>query len=201
MRKPKLKSSKKLVVGVTGSFGSGKSTVVKSFASLGAKIIDADLIAHKLLQKKQVRGKILAAFVGLKRQRRFNNRELAKFAFKNTKAVAKLNRILHPEILKGIKKRVGCFRRGMLVIDAPLLIETGLHKRVDAVVVVKAPLRLQFLRLKKRQGLTENEVRQRLRWQMPLKNKLRMADFVIDNSGSIQKTKKQVEKIVKKWSI
>ncbi|MCM8797400.1 MAG: dephospho-CoA kinase [Candidatus Omnitrophica bacterium] len=199
MKKPRI--NKKVVLGVTGVFGSGKSTVAGIFRSYGDKVIDADKIAHQLIRPT---GKIYKKIVGyfgpriLGRGRQIDKTKLAELVFNNRDSLAKLNAIMHPQIIRIIRERIKKVKRGIVVVDAPLLLETGLGDSVDKVIVVKAEKNECVKRIKKRSGLTTSQILRRFGPQMPLRRKLRLADFIIDNNGSMQKAKKQVIEIRRK---
>jgi dephospho-CoA kinase len=191
------------VVGITGSFGTGKTTVAKLFKQLGAKIIDADSIAHGLIKVNTPTYKSLIRSFGkgiLKdNSRDIERKKLAKIVFANKKLLNKLNRILHPAIIKKIKDKVKLINKRnkpkVVIIDAPLLIEAGLLRLVDKLIVVAASRGVQVLRLKKRAGISKKEIEARINSQIPMREKIKSADFVIDNNGSLTYTKKQVREV------
>jgi dephospho-CoA kinase len=192
---------KRTVLGVTGSFGSGKSTVARHFVARGGEIIDADKIARRLLKPgSQVSGKILAAFGRgiLGSGGRIDRAKLAGIVFSKRSALKKLNTITHPQIIRQISLAIKKSRAGLIVLDAPLLLEAGLRGSVDTLVVVKVSRAKQIERLKARGFLNKEEILKRIKIQLPLSRKLGSADFVIDNNGSKGETKKQVEKIRQK---
>jgi len=170
-----------MIIGLTGSFGTGKTTVAKIFKRKGAKVIDADKIVHQFISPSK-------------------RKELAKIVFKKKKYLELLCKVLHPLVIKKIKKEIKRLnpKRNIIVIDAPLLIETGLHRIVDYLLVVKAKRKTQIERITKRMGLSKKDILRRIRFQMPLKRKIAMADFVIDNDGSLQDTKRQIDSIWEK---
>jgi len=194
---------KKLILGVTGTFGSGKSTVARILArTLGAKIIDADRIAHRLIRPGgKVYKRIVAVFAQdiLGKNKIINRKLLAKKVFSRKALVAKLNKITHPALIKEIKKQIRQAAPGeIIIIDAPLLIEAGLGSWVDKIIVIKISSRQQQRRLNKKLSLNKAELLKRLKFQMSFKNKVRLADFVIDNNGTIKATKKQIQELRRK---
>jgi dephospho-CoA kinase len=192
------KNKHRIVVGVTGSFGSGKTTVAKLLKGFGAEVIDADALAHEVIAAASpAYKKILSVFGNnvLNARKEIDRRRLSDFAFSKKRLLAALNRIVHPEVINRIRRHIRDSSASVVVVDAPLLIESGLYKDVDIVVVVKAKRGLQISRLKKRALVTRHQFAQRLRFQAPLRSKLRYADFIIDNSGTIRQTKQQVESL------
>lgn len=194
------RKNKNIVIGVTGSFGSGKSTVARLLAKGSAKIIDADKLAHKLsLPGKPVFKKIVRVFGRgvIDGRGKLSRRKLAALVFADKSKVVKLNMMVHPEVIRRIKEEIKKSRRPV-VLDAPLLIEAGMHKAVNKMVVVSINKKEQVRRLIKKYGFSRRHILQRLKFQIPLKRKARLADFIIDNSGSITETRKQVELIRRK---
>ncbi|MDD2752536.1 MAG: dephospho-CoA kinase [Candidatus Omnitrophica bacterium] len=192
------KISKKLVIGITGSFGSGKSTVARYFLPYGFQVIDADKVAHSLLKAgtqtyKQVR-RIFSQDVLIK-GKQLNRKKIGEIVFKNKRLRHKLNQVIHPQVIRIIKNKIKASRAKAIILDVPLLIESGMQKSVDKVVVVKIKPREQIKRLEKKFSFCEADIVCRIKAQMPLSDKVRMADFVIDNSGSLKETRKQVGKL------
>ncbi|MFH1678160.1 MAG: dephospho-CoA kinase [Candidatus Omnitrophota bacterium] len=188
-----------MIVGITGNFGAGKTTVANMFRDLGAKLIDADKIAHRLMRNQEEAYKQIIVSFGKEvlsgGRHCIDRKKLAAVVFKDAKALKRLNRIMHPGILSIIKNKIKeASDNKFLVIEAALLIESGLLSWVDKLIVVKSDPKIQMKRLGKN-GLTLKEIKQRLRVQMPQGEKIRHADFVIDNSGVREKTKKQVIEI------
>lgn len=188
-------------LGVTGSFGSGKSTVAAMLARHGAAVVDADQIVHRLLS---LNGKCVKAVVrsfgkDILKSGRIDRKALAQKVFADSRHRRALERIIHPQVIREIHGRLKGFQRSkrhtVVVLDVPLLFEAGLDRLVDAVVVVKASPPIQERRLRKRIAMTHQEFLKRLKAQMPLSKKIAQADFVVDNSGSLKETRRQVKKI------
>lgn len=187
----------RIIIGLTGSFGSGKTTVAKIFKSLGAKIIDADRIAHNFIKPgTNVYRRIVDTFSKdiLGKNKTIDRNKLAKIVFDNKTWLKKLNNIIQPQVIRLIKKETKILPKEFLVLDAPLLIEAGLMKMVDKLIVVKIGRKKQIERLLNKTSLSINDILKRIKTQMPLSEKIRIADFVIDNSGTISQTKKQVKR-------
>ena len=187
------------IVGLTGGFGSGKSFVASLFKRLGAKVVDADKLGHKALKKGSAAYKRVVAAFGedvLFPDLSINRKALAGIVFANRKKLAKLNRIVHPGIIRDVVKRIeSCAKSEVLIVDAPLICETNITGLMNVLIVVKASKRNQIERCSKKLGMKEKDVRRRIVAQMPLNRKIRMADYVVDNNGTKEDAKKQVRKI------
>ncbi|MCX5715650.1 MAG: dephospho-CoA kinase [Candidatus Omnitrophica bacterium] len=190
------------IVGLTGSFGTGKSTVAAMFKGLGAAVLDADKIAHKALDKKYPTYEKIVKVFGrgiLKKGGAIDRGKLGKIVFKDKKLLGRLCGIIHPFVIKYMKDEAGRIGRlypsKTIVLDAPLLIEANLLNIVDKVVVVKTAKAAQIERCRKKTGLTAKEIRRRIDCQMPIGRKIRFSDFVINNNGTKQETKREVKKV------
>ncbi|MFH1790534.1 MAG: dephospho-CoA kinase [Candidatus Omnitrophota bacterium] len=172
------------IVGVTGSMGSGKTSVSREFSRLGALVVDADRIARGLLNEPRVKNEIAAVFGGeLIRRGRVDRKALARIVFSEGKNLRRLNAIIHPGIIERIRKRVKGAGKRVVIVDAPLLIESGFWQEVDAVVLVACRAGIQLDRLAGR-GYSPDEAKRRIKTQMPARDKRRRADFMIANNGS-----------------
>ncbi|MCM8790759.1 MAG: dephospho-CoA kinase [Candidatus Omnitrophica bacterium] len=189
------------VIGLTGSFGTGKTFVASLFKSKGAKVLDADAIAHECITKgTPVFKKIVRAFGKrvLRPRGEIDRKKLAKIVFGNKKALARLNSLVHPEVIQKLRARIRrCGPEDIVVIDAPLLIEAGAKELVDKLIVVTCPKKRQIERCVKKFRIKRQEVMKRIASQIPLKRKIKIADFVIDNGKTKNATKRQVEKLWK----
>ncbi len=188
-----------LAIGLTGSLGTGKSTVAAMFAKRGVKIIDADTVTRDLLApgKKCVK-KVAKVFPGaILTSSTINRSELAKIVFNHPRELQKLTDILYPEALKVVKSQISRYKHeSFVVLDVPLLFESGWDKITGTTIVVKAKRSQQIERAQKRLGITQKEVLRRLKNQMPLKEKCDMADIIIDNSHDLGQTQTQVDAII-----
>jgi len=191
----------KIILGVTGGFGTGKSTVSGLLKSFGAKVIDADQIARRLLDPGTREYKRVVALFGreiLKKDKRIDRAKLGGIVFSDRRLLKRLNDIIHPSVISRIIKEIKASRRTIVVLDAPLLIEAGLKKIVDKLIVVLANRANQISRIQRSTFLKKPEILKRINAQMPLSAKVSLADFVIDNNGAIRDTRKQVKDILRK---
>lgn len=195
-----------LIVGLTGGIVSGKNTVAKMFKDLGAKIVDADELGHKvILPHKPAWEKIIKLFGKdlLKEDLKIDRKKLGRIVFNNQKLLKKLNEITHPEIIKLIRKEISLVKNKtlknrkekILIINAALIYEAKIDNLMDKIIVVYIDKTEQIKRLVKRDNLSAEEALKRIKSQTPLKEKVKMADYVIDNSNSLDKTREQVETI------
>ncbi|MBN2453199.1 MAG: dephospho-CoA kinase [Candidatus Omnitrophica bacterium] len=188
-----------MVIGLTGSFGTGKTFVASVFRSLGAVVIDADRIAHDTIRRGgPAYGRIVSSFGPgvLGRRREIERRKLAARVFGDRRALSRLNRIVHPEVIRIMKSKIRTAPRGaVVVVDAPLLIEADLLNIADKLVVVKCSQKRQIERCSKKFRIRKREVLRRIRAQIPLKKKLKMADFVVPNDSTKARTRREVRKV------
>ncbi|HYV44395.1 MAG TPA: dephospho-CoA kinase [Myxococcaceae bacterium] len=187
-------------IGLTGGIASGKSTVSGILRALGADVIDADSLARDVVEPGTPGlAEVTRRFPGvLGADGRLDRAKLAARIFFDPAERAALNAILHPLIQAEFLRRTGELEaqgRPLVIYDAALLIENGLHRKMDAVVVVDAPEEVQRRRLMERNGLTREEADARLASQMPLREKVPLATWVVDNGGPPEATRAQVERI------
>ena len=187
-----------LVIGVTGNFGTGKTTVCEILAELGAHVISADDLGHRLRQKNTPAYKELVKAFGegiLSEQNEIDRKKLSALAFKDDASESRLNKIMHPLILENVTQQIDELKRKgakIVVIEAALLIEAGWRSLVDKVWVTTAPESIIIERLGNQRGYSEEQVIARLRNQMPAAEKIRYADVVIDTNRSLPELKKLV---------
>lgn len=189
-------------VGLTGGIGSGKSTVSNFLKEKGIPVIDADIISRDILiLYPEVVGNIRKEFgseffddKGL-----LKRRELGNFVFKNPKGKLKLEALTIPYIIKEIFLKIEKYKDEgfkMCIVDAPTLIETGLYKSMDFNILVWVDLNTQIERVVKRDNLNLDDVKNRINVQIPLEDKKKYVNFIIDNRSSIEATMKQVDKVL-----
>ncbi|MHC5039154.1 MAG: dephospho-CoA kinase [Planctomycetota bacterium] len=183
------------IVGILGGVASGKTTVATQFAALGARVVDADAEAHEVLRDPSVRARLVEAYGEgiLGPGGEIEHGRLADAAFGPPRNTERLNRIVHPEVVRRLRAAAG-ERGGVVVFDAALLLEGGLFDACDLVVFVEAGEALREARAKGR-GWEEGEVKRREESQVDLSEKRLRARVVIDNGGSLEETKEQVRRI------
>ncbi len=192
---------KPLNVGLTGNIGSGKSTVARLFTERGAAVIDADALAREATEDPGVLREIAALFgQDLVTDGKLDRARLAAVVFADPKARTKLNTVIHPWVERRREAEVGVLEArlpapAVILHDVPLLFEVGLDAEMAKTIVVDAPLTLRVARAAARSGLSPDEVRARDAAQLPLADKARRADFVIDNSRTPADLEPQVEAV------
>jgi dephospho-CoA kinase len=196
------RQARMLIVGLTGGVASGKTTVSKILREEGAYIIDADLIAKELVQPHTPTWDELVRVFGktiLDRDGSIHRKKLATIVFSNSQEMNFLNRMIHPRIKEEWERRVAEIGQkdpeAIVVIDAALLVELGSHREMDKVIVVTSTERQQIERLKEREGVSEEEARKILSFQMALEEKVKVADFVIHNEGSLEETRRMAKEV------
>ena len=185
-----------MLVGVTGNLGSGKTTVAKIFGRLGAAIIDADRIVHEIYRKdRRVKRRIKSRFgKSVFTKGSINRKKLGARVFGTRAGLNALCKIVYPETTRRIRKKTGSTKKGITVLDAPTLIESGIHNDMDHVIVVNAAKGRRLKRCVSR-GYSKGDFEKRESFQMPIKKKLKYADFVIGNDRSRIYLDKKVKKI------
>lgn len=192
-----------LIIGLTGGIVVGKSTVASMFKDLGAKIVDADKLGHSVILPHRPAWEKITRLFGkgiLQNDLTIDRGKLGKIVFANQTLLKKLNEITHPEIIKLIKKEINLAinktqnQEKVLIIDAALIYEAKMDRLMDKIIIVYINKDEQVKRLIRRNNLSREEALQRIKSQMSMKEKVKMAEYVIDNSNSLDKTKKQVEK-------
>lgn len=187
---------KTITLALTGTFGSGKSSVLSSFRKLGAEAVDCDQIARELTSGKDHRLTLLLAkkfgVEILSPGGGINRKELARQVFSDSKKRKQLESILHPMILDRVASALKASRKAIRVVEIPLLFESKHEKDYDAVIVVKASPSAIQKRLTER-GWSPKEIKRRQASQIPLKLKCEKADFILDNSDSPLKAYQQAK--------
>lgn len=190
------------VIGLTGGIASGKSTILKMFQEKNIPIIDADVVAREVVKKESPVLKCIAKEFGeivLNDDGTLNRRKLGEIVFENKENLKKLNSITHPAIIRNIREKLTELTNegnDYCVIDAALLIESGLVELTDKVILVYANREIQLSRLLERDKLSLLEAKNRIESQSSFEEKKKYADHIIDNSGEIEYTKTQFNKIL-----
>ena len=191
-----------MIIGLTGSIATGKSQSSKIFKQLGCYIIDADKLSRTLTTKDS---KCLKDIVGtfgtdvLNDNGTLNRKELGSIVFNDKQAKVELERIIHPHIIRKTNEIIAKkYNSTDIIVDAPLLFEVGLDRICDKVIVIYAKYHLQLARLMKRDNLLKEEATKRISLQMPIEDKMKLADITIDNSGTIAELKKNIKFIYNK---
>lgn len=191
-----------LVAGLTGGIASGKTLVAEVFKKLGADVIDADLLVHRLQEPDQQAWREIVDHFGkgiLLPDRRINRRKLGDIVFPDAEKRAWLNACLHPKVFASFTSEVENIRKkkphAIVIFDAVLLIETGYYKNMDKTIVVYAEQEQQIERVIGRDALSREQALARIRSQMPLSEKCRFAQYVIKNTGTREHAEEQATEI------
>jgi len=191
-----------LRVGLTGGLATGKSFVGRTLADLGCFWIQADELGHRVLEPGgEAYGEVVAEFGRgiLDEEGRIDRRKLAGQVFGDPEKLAKLNRIVHPLVIRLEEKLLAEYGarhpEGIAVVEAAILIETGSYKRFDRLIVTVCDPEQQIERAIRRTGMSREEVLARIRRQMPVEEKVKLADYVIDTSGAKEDTVRQVKRV------
>lgn len=194
-----------LIVGLTGGIATGKSLVSSYLKELGAYIIDWDVITMAVEEPGMPVWQDIVNYFGkeiLQKDGRLDRSKLGQMVFNDEAKRLKLNSFTHPRIIEEAKKRekaiVESDPNAVVVHDVPLLFEVGIDKMVAKTVAVYATEEDQIERLKTRDGMSREDALSRIRSQMPPADKAKRADYVIDDSGSVEETKKQVQGLYRK---
>jgi dephospho-CoA kinase len=197
----KIFKTKVITAGLTGGAGSGKSTAAKYFRELGARVIDADRIGHSLLKRgSPCHDKVLKAFgPSIVTGGGINRKLLGKIVFGSKRELGRLNKIVQPHLVANIKNQIEKIKRsgykGIVIVDAALIVPWGLQKQLDRLIVVDATLKNRIGRLKAK-GLSLQQARKIMASQLPVSVLKREADLVIGNNGSLAGLKQKVQMIM-----
>jgi dephospho-CoA kinase len=191
-----------LRVGLTGGIASGKSTVGSMLVELGCHLLDSDQLTHQLLEPGQTVHEAVVREFGnqiLAQDGTIDRRILGEIVFQHPESRQKLNSLVHPAVIQRqkdwLEEMAANDPAGIAIVDAALMIEVGTYKNYDKIVVVTCRPEIQKQRLLERSGLTNEQIDARIRSQMPLSEKVKYADFVIDNSEDLHNTRRQVQEV------
>lgn len=192
-----------LIVGVTGGMGSGQSTVCSFFKEWGCHVINADDKAKEAIHRnKELQRDLKKAFGNdVFVNGRLNTKRLAELAFRDELNTRKLNQLVHPRMVQIIVEEMESARFSgkypIIIIDAALIYEISIEHNFDYIVVVNAPVRMRQMRVSQRDKITRKDFYDRVSKQLPLEDKAKWADFVIDNKGELDALKDASEKVFK----
>jgi len=185
-----------VTVGVTGGLGAGKSTACQFLKEKGAYIFNADEVAKDILQENtDVQEKITEAFgPGIVKDGKVDTQKLAKVAFLSEENQTLLNNIIHPLVIEEFEKKFEELKdkEGLLVVDAPLIFESGFDTHLDHTVVIYTTFKHRMERSLRRGNISRDEALRRMELQMPEEEKRELASYVIENNGSIEELKKRI---------
>jgi dephospho-CoA kinase len=191
-----------LLIGVTGGIACGKTEVCRVFQKKGAIILSGDEIGKEVVQKnRKIRKKLVQTFgeTILDKNKSLNRRKLGRLAFTSKESKDKLNKIIHPDLLKDLKKRIRSLRakrcQGLVVVDAALIVEWGLQDGFDHLIFVQSKRGDKIKRLQKHKGYSRKEALDRIKSQLPEIKKKRLADFVIVNDKGVHELRRKAEKV------
>lgn len=195
----------RLVLAVTGGIASGKSVVARMLESLGAPVIDTDILARRVVEPEKPAWKDIVTYFGeevLGENGHLNRKKLSAIVFRDPVKRKKLESFTHPIIMEALAKQVNEIAKkdpeAIIQAVVPLLIEINHQGYFHKVLVVHIPKEIQIERLVKRDGITEEEAANIIEAQMPIDDKLAYADFVIYNENSLEETRSQVKTLWKK---
>lgn len=196
-----------LIIGLTGGIASGKSTVSSMFSSFNIPVVDADKISREVVEPGEDAYNEIRRIFGeniLKEDQTLDRKQLGAIIFADEEKRKQLNAIVHPAVRKEmLQQRDTYVDQGeqCVILDIPLLFEGNLTRFVDKVIVVSVDEDVQLNRLMARDQSTKEEAELRIRSQMPIVEKAKLADAVIDNNGTFENSHRQLENILKKWKI
>ena len=185
--------------GLTGGIASGKTTVCRLLEAKGCTIIDADVVAHKLLLQGQPSYEPVIKAFGrgiLGDSGEIDRGKLGAVVFGSRSKLEQLNQLLHPQVIRTIGETLQALRQvgnARVIVDASLMIESGFHRNFERLILVTCTMEQQLERLMARNGLTEEQALQRIALQMPLEEKRAFATDIVDNSGTHERTRMQVD--------
>ena len=191
-----------LRIGLTGSIATGKSLVSEYFRELGAPVIDWDLISRAVVEPGLPAWQDIIDYFGteiLQEDQRLDRVKLGRVVFNNEEKRKKLESFIHPRTIDEAQRQERDALKkdpeAVIIHDVPLLFEVSIDKRVEKTIFVYASEETQLNRLRERDGMNEEDALSRIRSQLSLAEKMKRADFVIDNNGSMEETRRQVQKL------
>lgn len=189
-----------MIIGLTGGIASGKSTIAQMLVERGALLVDADQVAREVVLPGEPALEAIASIFGqavLQEDGSLNRSKLGEIVFQDKESLKKLEAITHPVIRQRMQQKMDAYAdqypERLVVADVPLLYETKQEKLYEGIMVVYIPAELQISRLMQRNGYSKEEAVRRVESQMNIEEKRERADWVINNSGSLEATKQQIE--------
>ena len=200
-----------MIVGLTGGIGTGKSTVSRKLRERGYPVIDLDVISREVIEYPEVIDELVRNFGNeiLENQnntsgkKSISRNKLRQTVFKEEKKVSVLNSIMHPPIVKEMRRQIEELRKSYktVFVEVQLLFEAKLEKEFDIIVLVYADKKTQLERVLKRDGRSEGEVQQIINAQMDMTEKRRLSNYIIENNGNSEMLDLEIEKFIKKLGI
>ena len=192
-----------MIIGITGSIACGKSLVSNYLREKGYTIIDADKIGHMALENDEVKKQLVNKFgKSILKDNEVNRVTLGKLVFENNENLKELNNIIHPQIRKNISEQIQVHKNEKLVfVDVPLLFEAKFDDLVEKIIVISLDEKIQLERLMNRNSLSKEEAVQRIKSQIPVREKEKLGDYVVDNSFTQENTYSQVDRILEKLKL
>jgi dephospho-CoA kinase len=191
-----------LLVGLTGNIASGKTCAATLFAELGAHVLDADCVARELFECGTGTYRSVVKAFGveiLNPDGSIDRKRLGEIVFSDKEKRLLLNQLTHADVVMEIELRIRALERlspeGIIIVDAALIVEVGAHEKYQRLIVTACSPALQLSRLMIRNGLTETEAQARIASQLPVEEKVKVAHYTIDTSGTMEQTRRQVEAI------
>jgi dephospho-CoA kinase len=183
-----------IIIGLTGNIGSGKSTVAAFLREMGYPVLDADLLSERAreLKKAELKALFPEAFLG----EELDRRRLAQLVFSDPQRLRALEELIHPEVRRLLEEELSRLEAPLVFVEIPLLFEKGWEGRLQGTILVAAPLEERLKRAMARSGLSREEVLARERAQMPEEEKRRRATWVLENRGSLEDLRAQVQALL-----
>jgi dephospho-CoA kinase len=196
----------KLVIGLIGGMGSGKSLVAHELERRGAKVISGDRLGHEALRQPEIRDKLVERWGKqiLDNEGKIDRPKVAAIVFVDPEERRALEALVHPWIERRLGEEIAAAEAdpaiGLVVLDAAVMLEAGWNKMCERLVYVDAPREVRLRRLAKQRGWTAKEVEAREKVQMRLADKRKRADDVVDSSGTPEQLTDQVERLLQRWA-
>jgi dephospho-CoA kinase len=185
-----------MIVAITGNIGSGKTEVCRIFQEEGWHLIDADKVGHRLYLRPDMKEGVIERFGdGILTEGEIDRKKLKAIVFYNPGELKALNKIMHPEIIKEIRKEIAGIKDKHVILEGAILIEMGEHD-FDKLLLVTVEKGKQMERLLKKGKYNKEELNNILKSQMPQEEKIKYADYIVDNSGTLDELEKNVKRII-----